>query len=54
MGFQRAAFEFAQDNDFDTSNAKAKGYERYVFGWTDPRGLRRPHTSCIGLFLSPL
>lgn len=39
LGFQRTAFEFTQDNDFDTSNAKAKGYERYSFGWTDPRGL---------------
>lgn len=39
LGFQRTAFEFSQDNDFDTMNAKAKGYERYVFGWTDPRGL---------------
>jgi len=38
-GFQRTAFEFSQDNDFDTENAKAKGYERYSFGWSDPRGL---------------
>jgi hypothetical protein len=38
-GFQRTPFEFSQDNDFDTSNAKAKGYERYSFGWSDPRGL---------------
>jgi len=37
-GFQRQAFEFKQDNDFDTDNAKAKGYERYSFGWTDWRG----------------
>lgn len=37
--FERTAFEFTRDNDFDTSNAKAKGYERYAFGWTDPRGL---------------
>lgn len=28
-----------QDNDFDTSNAKAKAYERYVFGWADPRAI---------------
>lgn len=39
LGFQRTPFEFTQDNDFDTENAKAKGYERYTFGWTDPRGL---------------
>lgn len=37
--FQRQGFEFTKDNDFDTSNAKAKGYERYSVGWTDPRGL---------------
>ena len=37
--FMRTAFEFTRDNDFDTSNAKAKGYERYSVGWTDPRGL---------------
>jgi hypothetical protein len=39
LGFNRTGFEFSQDNDFDTMNAKAKGYERYVFGWTDPRGV---------------
>lgn len=38
MMFQRKAFEFRKDNDFDTDNAKAKGYERYSVGWTDPRG----------------
>lgn len=37
--FERTAAEFAQDQDFDTSNLKYKGYERYSFGWTDPRGL---------------
>lgn len=36
--FNREILPFAQDNDFDTSNAKAKKYERYSFGWTDPRG----------------
>lgn len=39
IGFDRKIEDFAQDNDFDTSNAKAKKYERYSFGWTDPRGL---------------
>jgi hypothetical protein len=39
MGFTRKGFEFTQDNDFDTMNAKAKGYERYSVGWTDWRGL---------------
>lgn len=28
--FERQAFEFTRDNDFDTENAKAKGYERYA------------------------
>jgi hypothetical protein len=37
--FQRRAYEFVQDNDFDTENAKAKATERYSCGWTDPRGL---------------
>lgn len=37
--FKRVTREFSQDNDFDTMNAKAKAYERYSFGWTDPRGL---------------
>jgi hypothetical protein len=39
MGFQRTGFEFSRDNDFDTSNAKAKAYERYTFGWSDWRGM---------------
>jgi len=37
--FTRRAIEFTKDNDFDTENAKAKATERYVCGWTDPRGL---------------
>ncbi len=37
--FERTSAEFAQDNDFDTSNLKYKGYERYSVGFTDPRGL---------------
>jgi hypothetical protein len=37
--YEREAISFDQDNDFDTMNAKAKGYERYSFGWTDPRAL---------------
>jgi hypothetical protein len=37
--FSRVAAEFAQDNDFDTSNLKYKAYERYAPGWTDPRGV---------------
>jgi len=38
-GFNRVGIEFTQDNDFDTENAKAKCYERYVFGVSDWRGL---------------
>lgn len=37
--YERVGISFDQDNDFDTSNAKAKGYERYSFGWTDPRAV---------------
>ena len=37
--YERVAITFDQDNDFDTMNAKAKGYERYSFGWTDPRAI---------------
>lgn len=37
--FERQKYEFKQDNDFDTDNAKAKGYERYSVGWSDWRGL---------------
>jgi hypothetical protein len=37
--FERDAPEFVQDNDFDTSNLKYKGYERNSFGNTDFRGV---------------
>lgn len=37
--YERTGISFDQDNDFDTMNVKAKGYERYSFGWTDPRGV---------------
>jgi hypothetical protein len=37
--WQRRAYEFTQDNDFDTENAKAKFTERFSVGWTDPRSL---------------
>ena len=39
VGYQRVKPEFTQDNDFHTDNALAKCYERYIFYWTDPRGL---------------
>jgi hypothetical protein len=37
--YERHAIMFDQDNDFDTMNVKAKGYERYSFGWSDPRAI---------------
>lgn len=37
--FQRRAVKFEKDNDFDTSNAKAKATERYSVGWSDWRAL---------------
>lgn len=37
--FKRKALEFTKDNDFDTENAKAKAYERFSVGWTDPRSI---------------
>ena len=37
--FNRETISFAMDNDFDTSNAKAKSYERYSFGNSDFRSL---------------
>lgn len=38
-GYQRDSFDLKRDNDFDTDNAKAKTYDRYVFYWSDPHGL---------------
>lgn len=37
--YERVGIQFDQDNDFDTMNMKAKGYERYSFGWSDPRAI---------------
>ena len=37
--FDRRALSFQQDNDFDTSNAKAKATMRFSVGWSDPRGI---------------
>lgn len=37
--YNRRALSFDKDNDFDTSNAKAKATERYSFGWSDWRGV---------------
>jgi hypothetical protein len=37
--FNRRDVSFDMDNEFDTENAKFKATARYVFGWTDPRGI---------------
>lgn len=37
--YDREAVEFTKDSDFDTDNAKAKGYMRFVPFWGDWRGL---------------
>lgn len=34
----RIPAEFADDNDFDTTNMKYRCRARYSYGWTDPRG----------------
>jgi hypothetical protein len=36
--FERRALSFQRDNDFDSSNAKAKATMRFSVGWTDPLG----------------
>jgi hypothetical protein len=37
--FEREGDSFAEDNDWDTGNAKFKGMFRCSFGWTDPRAI---------------
>ena len=37
--FDRRALTFAQDSDFDSSNAKAKATMRFSVGWSDPRSI---------------
>ena len=37
--FQRRDMAIDNDTDFDSENMKFKASERYVFGWTDPRGI---------------
>ena len=37
--YERVGIMFDQDNDFDTMNVKAKGYERYSCGWSDARAV---------------
>lgn len=36
--FWREEPDFAQDGEFDTSNLKMKGYQRFSCGWSDFRG----------------
>ena len=37
--FERRAVELNNDTDFDSENIKFKATERFVFGWSDPRGV---------------
>lgn len=37
--FDRSPLRFENDNEFDTKNMKYSAYERYVFGWSDPRAI---------------
>ena len=37
--FQRTPIRTAMQGDFDTGNVRYKARERYVFGWSDPRGI---------------
>ena len=37
--FQRTPIRTAMEGDFDTGNVRYKAPERYVFGWSDPRGI---------------
>lgn len=37
--YQRYKYDLKKDNDFDTDNAKAKSYDYYSVGWSDPRGV---------------
>lgn len=39
ISYQRDDMEFERDNDFDTKNAKASGWERYAVGWDNFRGV---------------
>lgn len=36
---ERTPVEFGMDKDSDTFNTKFFGFERYAFGWGDPRGV---------------
>ena len=36
--FERAPITTKMEGDFDTGNVRYKARERYVFGFSDPRG----------------
>ena len=36
---ERRGMEFTEDNDFNTEDLCYKATERYVPGWSDPRGV---------------
>ena len=38
-GFNRTPIRTSMEGDFDTGNVRYKARERYVFGWSDPRGI---------------
>lgn len=38
-GYQRTALEFGQDMSFTNGNIRFKGYERFVFGFKNPRAI---------------
>jgi hypothetical protein len=37
--FNRAPLKTSMEGDFDTGNVRYKARERYVFGFSDPRGI---------------
>jgi len=37
--YQRHSYDLKPDDDFDTDNVKAKSYDYYSFGWSDPRAV---------------
>lgn len=38
-GFDRIALEFGEDESFTSMNKRFRAYERYSFGYSDPRGI---------------
>jgi hypothetical protein len=37
--FMRSPIKTTMEGDFDTGNVRYKARERYVFGFSDPRGI---------------